>query len=557
MPSLFTSLIIRRLGRLAIGVALALSAAVALPAIAAASHTQLAIIEDGGDLTDPAATFATFHALGANTVRVIVPWATIAPAPTSTKEPKGFNATNPNAYPAGAWSTYDAIVEEAQRYGLRIDFTVTGGAPRWAEKTGLPKGSTVDPLFTAWEPNAADYGQFMQAVATRYDGHFTPPGAGAPLPAVHMWAIFNEVNFGEDLGPQAIDGSSVATAPMMYRGLLNAGWKALQATGHGHDTILIDEFAARGISGGPTKNAPQGYPGNYAQTKPLIFLRDLYCVNADYQELRGSAAGSVGCPTTAAASRSFRSQNPALFSATGVGVHPYPGNQNPLTDGKNEPDFATFPDLGNLASELDRLDRVYGSSKQLAIYNDEYGYITDPPNVGKVAITGGHYVSPATAATYINWAEYLSWKNPRIASYMQYLLEDPSANTGPYAGFASGLEYDNGKAKPSLAAYRLPVWMPTTTFSHNSSVELWGAVRPAPAMIADGDGPQSAAIQLNGKTVSTVKITAAGGYFDVHLKFGSSGTVRLAWTYPKSDPLLPITDLGQTVYSRSVSITVH
>ena len=34
-------------------------------------------------------------------------------------------------------------------------------------------------------------------------------------------------------------------------------------------------------------------------------------------------------------------------------------------------------------------------------------------------------VSPALAASYLNWAEYLTWRDPRIRSYDQYLLIDP------------------------------------------------------------------------------------------------------------------------------------
>jgi hypothetical protein len=52
-------------------------------------------------------------------------------------------------------------------------------------------------------------------------------------------------------------------------------------------------------------------------------------------------------------------------------------------------------------------------------------------------------------------------------------------------------------------------------------------------------------IQLNGRTVRTVKITNPEGYFDVHVTFPHTGTVRLAWTYPQ----------GPTVYSRSVKVT--
>jgi hypothetical protein len=541
-----------------IGALLAVAGAAWLPATAVASHTQIAMIQDGHDLLNPAATLLQFRALGANTVRVIVPWATIAPDPKRTRRPS-FDATNPNSYPAGNWLPYDEIVEDAKQDGLTVDFTVTGGAPRWAEGPGIPtaKGSFAGNLYFAWKPNAGDYGQFMRAIGERYDGTFVPKGANAPLPDVSFWAIWNEVNFGEDLGPQAIDGSKVSYAPRMYRALLNAGWSALHATGHGKDTILIDEFAARGIQGGVTKRAPQGYPGNAGQTKPLLYLRTLYCVNLRFQELRGSAAASVGCPTTAAGSARFRAENPALFEATGVGDHPYPGNQNPLTDGTQDPNFAAFPDLGHLESILDRLNRTYGSKEQFPIYNDEYGYITDPPNNGKVAITGGHYVTPAIAAYYMNWAEYLSWKEPRVASYMQYLLEDPPSATGPYSGFASGLETQSGAPKATYAAYRLPVYMPQASFPPGASVEVWGDARPAPFMALDGDGPQMVSIQLNDHTINQVPISGTEGYFDIHMTFPQSGNVRLAWTYPATDPFLPISLEGTTVYSRTFPIVVR
>jgi len=41
------------------------------------------------------------------------------------------------------------------------------------------------------------------------------------------------------------------------------------------------------------------------------------------------------------------------------------------------------------------------------------------------------------------------------------------------------------------------------------------------------------------------------------MKFATSGTVRLAYTYPRSDPFLPLGTAGSTVYTRNVSIDVH
>jgi hypothetical protein len=46
------------------------------------------------------------------------------------------------------------------------------------------------------------------------------------------------------------------------------------------------------------------------------------------------------------------------------------------------------------------------------------------------------------------------------------------------------------------------------------------------------------------------------GYIDARVPFTQSGNVRLAYTYPASDPMLPAMP-GETVVSRSVKITVH
>jgi hypothetical protein len=542
----------RRIATLGLAAALTAGGTAALPATASANSSQLAMFQDGSELVNAPAALAQFRELGANAVRVVVRWSAIAPKPNSKKKPT-FNANDPNAYPAAGWATYDNIVRAAAADHLTLDFTLSGGAPRWAEGSGIPTGNTP---FFSWKPSAADYGQFVRAVGERYDGHFTPPGQSSPLPAVHFWAIYNEPNFGEDLGPQAIKGSTVSVAPMMYRGLISAAWKSLHATGHSRDTILIGEFAARGLSGKVTKTHPQGLPGDRGQTKPLLFIRTLYCVDNNYHQLRGRTAKAVGCPTNAAGSRRFRAQNPGLFNASGVSDHPYPVNGSPINDGGTDPNFAAFHDLGNFGRTFDRVNSVYGSHKHFPIYNTEYGYITRPP-----ATPPPVYVSPAKAAFYINWAEYLSYKNPRVKSYMQYLLVDPPASAGPYKAFASGLEFPNGKKKATFFAYRMPFYMPKTSFSRSQNVEVWGSVRPAPFATLDGFGAQRAQIQLDSgsgfKTINTVTVKK-GGYFDVHMKFPSSGTVRVQWTYPTSDSFLADPNVqGQTIDSRTFAIKVH
>ena len=191
-------------------------------------------------MTSTATALPQARALGARTVRVNVPWYLMAPNPGSTRKPN-FDASNPNAYAAAKWAPYDALVNAARQQGLSVAFQVTGGAPRWAEGKDAPSAYRRNTGY-GWRPNAAMYGQFVHAVAQRYDGSFRPSGATAALPAVRFWSFWNEPNFGTDLGPQTTNGSTVPVAPMLYRSLLNAAWKAMQQTGHGHDTLLIGEF---------------------------------------------------------------------------------------------------------------------------------------------------------------------------------------------------------------------------------------------------------------------------------------------------------------------------
>jgi hypothetical protein len=525
-------------------IALTLGAGAVVPTVASASHKQITIIQDNSALVNAPAAMAQFRSLGATTVRVPIPWATIAPSPKQTKRPK-LDATNPSAYGAAKWAPYDAIDRAAEQYGLTVDFVVTGGAPRWAEGPGVPSNYAGNVAF-AWKPNASDYGQFFNAVATRYNGSYKPKGQSSPLPRVHFWTIWNEPNFGENLGPQAIDGSTISYAPQMYRGLVSAGWKALGQTGHGKDTILIGGFAAIGSNPrGPYRGGPQGLPGNAGQTHPIQFVRTLYCLNADTgAKLSGAAAQQVNCPVSASARAAFRKTNPGLFAATGVSAHPYPSNGNPTQGGG--PDFAELPDLNHLAQTADGGVRAWGGARSYQIYNDEYGYITNPPNGNP----SRRYVSPATAAYYINWAEYLSWRNPIVASYDQYLLADPP---GHYP-FSSGLETSTGKKKATYNAFRMPLYLPKTSFSRSQAVTVWGEARPAKY----GTGAQTIAIQFQAhgkgawKTLQTVKSST---YFSVKQKFTGSGNVRLAYTYPKSDALLPVGLAGKKIISRSQAIT--
>jgi hypothetical protein len=524
-----------------------------------ASRQQVAILEDDRLLlADPAATLQEFRHLGVGMVRLLARWSWIAPNPSSHTMPQ-FNATDPNAYPAANWAALDAVVLDAEADGIQVMLDPTAFAPLWAQGPNPGRYGAQYNTEYAWKPSASEFGQFVQAVATRYSGSFVPPGATAPLPRVQYWDIYNEPNFGADLAPQALNGSRLMYSPRLYRGLADAAWAALQATGHGRDTILLGSLLADGYQAPPSRKSPRGLPGTYGDMKPGVFVRELYCLDSHYHRYLGWAAYQRGCPTTRAGYASFRSQHPALFKATGFSDHPYdlPKSLPPTKSANADPSWAEFSQIPHFASILQRIQRQYGSGTRFQIWNTEFGYITCPPNCD------WHTVSPGTAASYINWAEYLSWRDPLIASTMQYLLDDP---TLPKNGlFASGLVYHSGMPKPVYYAYRMPIYLPYNRAPKGRLLEVWGDVRPAPFAVADGDGPQSVDIQFargssqNWTTLATLPVTDPHGYIDTWMTFPASGSVRLVWTYPPSDPKLTstmVTNSNGQIASRTVSVTI-
>jgi len=496
------------------------------------------IFEAGPQLTAaPAATLDTLRRLGVDRVRVYVRWSSLAPDPSSPTRPAGFDGTDPAQYAAANWAPIDTVIRLALARRMTVDVLIGGPPPLWASGPGSPQPA----LHPQWRPSAAEYGALVQAVGRRYSGSYRPPGSAAPLPRVDFWSIWNEPNYGPDLAPQATDHSQVEVSPLLYRDLLDAAWGALAASGHGGDTVLIGETAPRGITVG-------NQPGNFSGMVPLRFVRALYCVDAQLRPLRGAAAIARGCPPTAAGSAQFPKLHPALFQASGFADHPYPqGRVPPNVPTPGEPDYADLPALPRLEQTLDQVFRAYGSSRRIAIYDTEFGYQTDPPETIERAI------DPRLAAVYINWSEYLHWRDPRVRSFDQYLLEDPP-NAGPSGGFASGLEFKGGTPKPTLLdAFRLAVYLPVASGRRGQSLEVWGCVRPARYAQQDTGRTQHVEIQFKQsgasafKTVKSIALSDPYGYFDVDQAFPASGALRLAWSYPG----------GPAIFSRTVLITLR
>lgn len=501
-----------------------------LPPVVSHSGPESMVTPASEVIADPVGTINALHALGVDRVHVSLTWNSVAPDSNSRGRPS-LNLADPASYPASAWAPYDAIVRQLKVDHMGIDMDFFPPAPRWASAPGAPHPARQ----TMWRPNPADFAAFVRAVGTRYSGHYTPPGASTPLPRVSFWSIWNEPNLGAFLAPETIDHSQVEEAARLYRGLLDAAWSALSQTGHGGDTILFGELAPAGVHVGGV--------GTFQAMPPLRFLRALYCVGATYKPLSGQAAAVRGCPTSAAATARFAAQHPALFHASGVAVHPYPQGLPPDTVTPNEPDYAELAALPRLARALDRLQAVYGSHTKFPIWSTEFGYQTDPPETDAAGL-----VSPTTAAYYLNWAEYLTYEDPRLRSFDTYLLTDP-----PDGFFATGLLSATGVPKPAYFAFRMPLYLPVTTTTRDDALDVWGGVRPAPNAQKAAHLPQTVAIQYRTgasgvwRTVRTVTLTNPHGYFEVRQVFPGSGQVQLAWTPPHAAP----------EFSRTVDITLR
>ena len=485
---------------------------------------------------NPGATLDLLKRLGVTRVKVFMPWASLAPDPLSRTRPQ-FDASSPASYPAASWTDYDAIARAAATRGVGLDVAVEAPAPLWASGPGVPRG-TASGFLGAWKPSTQEFELFVEAVARRYSGEYKPAGAGSALPRLDFWSIWNEPNYGQQLAPQAIDRSAVEVSPMLYRGLLDAAWTALEQTGHRHDTVLIGEVAPRGQTIGDQ-------PGNFSGMVPLRFVRALYCVDGSLHPLQGEAAALRGCPTSTAASAAFPREHPALFQAGGFAFHPYPQGFAPNVRTPGFPDYADLPQVPSLERTLDGALSAYGSSARFALYDTEFGYQTNPPEASIARA-----VKPAQAAAWANLAEYMSWRDPRIVSWDQYLLADPPPGAG---SFDTGLLFYGGKPKALYDAFRLPLYLPVSTASSGHALAVWACVRPAHYVMLGSRRPQVADIQLKPgataafRTVKRVTLTDPYGYFDVPVTFPSSGLVRVQWSYPH----------GPRIHSRTVPITIQ
>lgn len=442
----------------------AITAALLAAAPAGARSTQDVFFEAPRDLTargsselTRAAAFDEIASLGVKALRVNLPWFDVAPAATEPVKP-AFDATDPAAYD---WGNYGLTIDRAKQLGWKVLISPSSPVPKWA---------TAAKADHVTRPSAAEFELFTTAAARRF-------GSSQVL-----WSIWNEPNLPRFLKPQLVRGKPAAGR--IYRELFLAGQRGIKAGGQTSAPILFGETSPVGLA-------------NDGRLKPLVFLRDAFCLNSKYKK----ADKKCG-----------------RLSFSGVAHHPYRS-----TGGipKNKDDV-TYQVIGRLTSALDKAAKAKAILRNRPIYMTEFGIQSWPDKL--------FGVSQQQQVEERARAERMAYFNGRVRGFSQYLLTDDDAVPGApitrrWPGFESGLREASGKKKPSFDAFRLVL---DARPKGKKSVSLWGLVRPA-------NGRVNVVIERRtGKKFArwkTVK-TDSRGSFTATDKLRKKVQYRYRWTSP-------------------------
>jgi hypothetical protein len=407
--------------RLLLALAFAVSAILVPPSAWAARPLALGFSDSAFTGPEGAFWLQRSASAGAGYVRINIGW----PAPNTPAKPAGFDARNP-ADPHYNFTAADAAIRRASALGLRILANFTG-APEWAEGPGIPPGAPPG----SWRPDLGALRDYAIALGRRYSGRFPDPAnPGHTLPRVAAFQVWNEPNLNQYLNPQWVGTN--ATAPTMYRAMLNAFYAGLKS---------VDPSALVVTAG----TAPFGDPEpDGARIMPALFWRDVLCLR------KTSAGGLAGtaCP------------DPAHFDVLAHDMYSW---GSPSTHAL-WPDDVAIPDVGKLTRVLRAAERTGRALPRLRhpLWITEVGYNSKPPNPFGVPV-----------ARQANWlAETLAelWREGASAVFWEQVGDQPPVpNYGTTS--QSGVYYLDGQPKPALAAFRFPLVAWRTP---GSSVDVWG-----------------------------------------------------------------------------------
>jgi putative glycosyl hydrolase len=368
---------------------LAAAAGLAVPA-SAAPHMSIGVYDEGqtffGNLDQ---VFGQYQTLHVGVLRVNLYWG----GTLGVAKHRPFNASDPRD--AGYdWSIYDRTALYAAAHGLKLLFSITG-TPRWANGGGSPNRP----------PNNYNLLRgFAYAAAARYSGTYVGDD-GRTLPAVRLWAAWNEPNNPSFLRPQFVrsGGKWVVASAQAYAKICNAIYTGVHATMFKGEQVACGVTAPRG-NNNPSSGRPSVSPVAFLVAARRAGMKkfDAYAHNPYY-----------GVPTET------------------------PTTRPPGTHSGQSPTAITLANVNVLIAEVRRL---YGPHP---LWITEYGYQTDPPD-------SQFGVSWTKQARYLTQAFAVARRNPSISLMLWFLVRDEPA----VAGWQSGLITSGGKRKPSFNAFR-------------------------------------------------------------------------------------------------------
>jgi hypothetical protein len=284
---------------------------------------------------------------------------------------------------------------------------------------------------------------------------------------------------------------------------------------------------------GNTSSEGSTQPGSHG-VAPLEFLRTMACVDEHL------------APLDVPECRRFEP-----LRADGYAHHPYARETTPATR-STVADDAPLADTDRLEALLTALHQRGRIATDLDVYFTEFGYESrqDDPFVP---------FDRAQQATFLSWASYLAWKDPRIRMFAQFQLRDIDpresgrlpGTRGFYRDFQSGLYDVRGHPKPAARAFKLPFWAQLQGAPGPDRVAVvWGQVRPhrgaETVRVEQREGRAWVPIATWGRTCDSSNqafVTDSHGTFERAVPAGTGpADFRFAWrhddgTWERSAPV--------------------
>ena len=323
------------------------------------------------------------RALGVTHLRMNILWWQPLPAAQRTQTTAPTNIQ----YDFSVW---DEAVNRARDFGIQVQLDLTGDPPAFACGNKQPPYAC-----DGFRPDPQLFAHFVGAAVAHFRGR------------VNRFSLWNEPNWYTWISPHD-------EAPLIYRGLYQAGYAAAKAANPDVEVVL-GEFAPhfqRNIS-----------------TPPLQFVREMVCVNKKLKRIKGARKKCTGGP----------------LQLDAASTHPYDFTNRP-TKRRSNPDELTMANINAYPRLLDRLRKkglIEPSTKKFPIYLTENGYF----------VAGRRGVPETKRQRWITQAWQLALDAPRVKQQLHYVLVSPPPDS-PSAYFDMGLIGTNGVLRPSYDALR-------------------------------------------------------------------------------------------------------